>query len=87
MELTSSRVRPPKQRIEHLPPPIIKVVFRVTAVQMPHAPANIEAPGPVAARIVHVGAEQMVERVRLEVPDCAREEARADQEDEVRHYD
>jgi hypothetical protein len=54
---------------------------------MPDDAPHIKAARPVAARVVHVRAQQPVEPVPDKVADRRREQARADEEDERGHGD
>jgi hypothetical protein len=54
---------------------------------MPHAPLHPKAPRPIPACVIYFHPQQFIECIRLEGPYGAREEAGADEEEEVRHDD
>ena len=66
---------------------VVELVLRVAAVEVPDDAADVVRARPIAARVVQVRAEELVEGVALEVADGGREEARADEQEEVGHDD
>lgn len=86
-QLTRRAIRPPKNRIKHTPPTPIERILGVTAIQMPHAPLHPKAPRPIPACVIYFHPQQFIKCIRFKRPYGAREEAGADEEEEVRHDD
>lgn len=59
-ELTRRAVRPPEEGVEDAPALAVELVFRVAAVEVPHAAAHVERARAVPACVVHVCAEPVI---------------------------
>ena len=65
----------------------VDVIFRITTVKMPDASSDVIRPRSVPSSVVDIRTEEVIKVIFLKVPDCFREEAGADEEDEVGHDD
>ena len=85
--LTRGVVRPAEDGVEDGPSLARGRALGVATVEVPHVPFHGVRAGAVAARVVDVHAEEVVERVLLERADGLAEQPRADEEQEVGHDD